>query len=206
MTQLKIGIIVGSTRPGRNGQKVAQWVWQKAQDRPGAQYDLIDLADFDLPVLDEPVPASMHDYTHHHTKVWSAKIAAYDGFIFVTPEYNHSTSGALKNAIDYLYTEWNNKAAAFVSYGSAGGVRAVEHLRAVASELQLAHVRQSLSFSLYSDFDRMTEFQPAAGHDATAQTMFAQLESWSRAMRSIRSSTGDNVAAPVNETAVTAGR
>jgi NAD(P)H-dependent FMN reductase len=133
--------------------------------------------------------------------VWSATIAAYHRFVFVTPEYNHSTSGALKNAIDYLYREWNNKVAAFVSYGSAGGVRAIEHLRAVASELQIAHVRQALrlSFWLYSDFAHMTVFKPGAEHSTAAETMFAQLESWTRAMRSIRSSTGDIVSGHTDE-------
>jgi NAD(P)H-dependent FMN reductase len=131
--------------------------------------------------------------------VWSATIAAYHRFVFVTPEYNHSTSGALKNAIDYLYREWNNKVAAFVSYGSAGGVRAIEHLRAVASELQIAHVRQALSFSLYSDFAHLTVFKPGAEHSTAAETMFAQLESWTRAMRSIRSSTGDIVSGHTDE-------
>lgn len=133
--------------------------------------------------------------------MWSATIAGHDGFIFVTPEYHHSTSGALKNAIDYLYREWNNKAAAFISYGSAAGVRAVELLRAVASELQIAHVRQALrlSFWLYSDFAHLTVFKPGAEHSTAAEKMFAQLESWTRAMRSIRSSTGDIVSGHTDE-------
>jgi NAD(P)H-dependent FMN reductase len=188
VNDLKIAIIVGSTRPGRNGKAVADWVLDKAASRTGANYELIDLVDFPLPHMDEAIPPSAGQYAGEHTKAWAAKIGAYDGFIFVTPEYNHSTSGVLKNAIDYLYAEWNNKAAAFVSYGSLGGARAIEHLRAICSELQIAHVRQQLSFSLFTDFENFSIFKPAAMHDAAAGTLFDQLETWAGAMKSIRSS------------------
>ncbi|MDT5114062.1 MAG: hypothetical protein QOE20_5952 [Mycobacterium sp.] len=188
MNDLKIAIIVGSTRPGRNGKAVADWVLDKAASRTGANYELIDLVDFPLPHMDEAIPPSAGQYAGEHTKAWAAKVGAYDGFIFVTPEYNHSTSGVLKNAIDYLYAEWNNKAAAFVSYGSLGGARAIEHLRAVCSELQIAHVRQQLSFSLFTDFENFSIFNPAAQHDGAAGNLFEQLETWSSAMKSIRSS------------------
>jgi NAD(P)H-dependent FMN reductase len=106
--------------------------------------------DFDLPLLDEPVPPSMGQYSQPHTKAWAAKIDSFDGYVFVTPEYNHGISGALKNAIDFLYREWNNKAAGFVGYGSAGGVRAVESLRLVMGELQVADVRNQVMLSLFS--------------------------------------------------------
>lgn len=187
MSDLNIGIIIGSTRPGRQGEKVARWVHEKAQRRTGVQYDVIDLLDFDLPVLDEAIPASMGKYEHAHTKAWAEKIDGYDGFIFVTPEYNHTTSGALKNAIDYLYAEWNNKAAAFVSYGAAAsGMRAVEHLRQIAGELQLADVRQQLAFSLFTDFENWDKFVPGPQHDQQLGTMLDQLESWSEALQSVR--------------------
>ena len=103
-----------------------------------AEFELVDIKDFNLPLLDEPVPPSLGKYSKQHTKKWAAKIASFDGFVFVTPEYNHGISGALKNAIDFLFAEWNNKAAGFVGYGSAGGVRAVEHLRLVMAEVQVA--------------------------------------------------------------------
>lgn len=96
----KIAIILGSTRPGRNGEAVARWVHELAVKRGDADYDLIDLLDYNLPHLDEMVPPIMGQYSNQHTHVWAATIAQYDGFVFVTPEYNHSTSGALKNAID----------------------------------------------------------------------------------------------------------
>lgn len=186
MSHLKLAIILGSTRPGRNGEAVANWVLTKAKERTDADYELIDLLDYPLPLLDEAVPASRGVYASEHTKAWAAKIKEYDGYIFVTPEYNHSTSAALKNAIDYLYTEWNNKAAAFVSYGSLGGTRAIEHLRAISSELQLAHVRQQLSFSLFTDFENFSQFKPSAVHDSTAPVLFDQLESWAGALKTVR--------------------
>jgi len=107
---LKVGIIVGSTRPGRNSEGVAKWVYEVASERADAEFALVDLADFPLPHLDEPQPPSRGQYSKAHTKVWSKTIDAFDAFVFVTPEYNHGTSGVLKNAIDYLYREWNDKA------------------------------------------------------------------------------------------------
>jgi NAD(P)H-dependent FMN reductase len=186
MADLKIAVILGSTRPGRNGKGVADWVVRKAAGRSGADYTLIDLVDHPLPHLDEAVPASMGQYAAQHTKNWAATIGGFDGFVFVTPEYNHSTSGVLKNAIDFLYGEWNNKAAAFVSYGALGGARAIEHLRGISSELQIAHVRQQLSFSLFSDFENFSTFAPQALHDDAATTLFDQLEAWSRALKGLR--------------------
>jgi NAD(P)H-dependent FMN reductase len=186
MADLKIAIILGSTRPGRNGAAVAEWVLGRAGSRENADYELIDLKDFPLPHLDEAMPPSMGQYAGEHTRRWAETIASYDGFVFVTPEYNHSTSGVLKNAIDYLYAEWNNKAAAFVSYGALSGARAVEHLRAIASELQIAHVRQQLSFSLFADFENWSTFTPGPQFEAAADTMFDQLETWTAAMKSVR--------------------
>ena len=130
----RIAIITGSTRPGRHSEAVAKWVLDHAQRRDDAPFDLVDIADYGLAQLDEMMPASMGAYSQPHTHRWADTIASYDGFIFVTPEYNHSTSGAPKNAIDFLYAEWNNKAAGFVSYGAAGGTRAVEHLRLIMAE------------------------------------------------------------------------
>src|SRR5258706_8468287 len=109
--------------------------------RTDAAFEFVDVADYHLPLLDEPMPPALGQYTHAHTKKWAATIGSFDAYVFVTPEYNHSTSGALKNAIDYLYREWHNKAAGFVSYGSAGGARAVEHLRLVMAEVMVATVR-----------------------------------------------------------------
>src|SRR5437016_10979103 len=165
---IKIAIILGSTRPNRNGEAVTKWVYEIAQKRTDAEFELVDIKDFNLPLLDEPVPPSMGQYGKPHTKAWAAKIDTFDAYVFVTPEYNHGTSAALKNAIDYLYREWNNKAAGFVGYGSAGGVRAVEHLRLVMGELKIADVRAQVIFSLFTDFENFSVFKPAT-HQETAE-------------------------------------
>jgi len=186
MSDLKIAIILGSTRPGRNGKAVADWVVEKAAGRTGAQYELVDLLDHPLPHIDEAIPPAMGQYAGEHTKAWAQTIAGFDGFVFVTPEYNHSTSGVLKNAIDYLYAEWNNKVAGFVSYGGLGGARAIEHLRGICSELQIAHVRQQVSFSMFTDFVNFSEFTPGPQHDAAVATLLDQLESWTQALKTVR--------------------
>lgn len=185
MSDLRIGVILGSTRPGRNGEQVAAWVLEQAKTRT-ASYELVDLANFPLPHLDETMPPASGVYENDHTREWARQVALYDGFIFVTPEYNRSTSGVLKNAIDYLYQEWNNKAAAFAGYGSLGGARAVEHLRGIAGELQIADVRQQLSFSIFTDFENFATFAPGPQHLEAAQTLFDQLEAWSSALKPLR--------------------
>jgi NAD(P)H-dependent FMN reductase len=186
MTDLDIAVILGSTRPNRNGKAVADWVMTQAAGRSAARYDLVDLIDFPLPHLDEPIPPSAGRYVGEHTKAWADTIASYDGFVFVTPEYNHSTSGVLKNAIDYLYGEWNNKAAGFVSYGTVSGARAVEHLRGVMSEVQVAHVRQSVGFSLAHDFENYSTFTPGPAAGGQIATMLDQLEAWTAALKTVR--------------------
>jgi len=183
---LKIGIIVGSTRPGRNSINVAKWVDDIAQNRTDAQFELIDLADYDLPLLDEPIPASAGVYSKPYTLKWAAKIAEMDGFVFVTPEYNHSIPAALKNAIDFIYGEWNNKAAGFVSFGSAMGVRSVEQLRQIMAELQVADVRAQVMLSLFTDFENFSVFKPNERHIASVNTMLDQVVLWSGALKAIR--------------------
>ena len=183
---LKIAVIVGSTRPGRVGESVGRWVHELAARRTDAEFELVDIGDFNLPLLDEPVPPSMGQYSKEHTKKWAAKIDAFDGYVFVTPEYNHSTSGALKNAIDFLYREWGNKAAGFVSYGSAGGARAVEHLRLVMAEVQVATVRNQVMLSLFTDFENFSTFKPDARHEASLAGMLDQLVAWSTALKGVR--------------------
>ena len=183
---IKVAIIVGSTRPGRNAAAVARWVHDLASTRADAEYELIDIETFNLPLLDEPVPPSMGQYSKAHTKAWAAKISEFDAYVFVTPEYNHGTSGALKNAIDFLYLEWNNKAAGFVSYGSAGGTRAVEQLRLVMAELQIADVRAQVALSLFTDFENYSTFKPDPRHEQALGTMLQQVISWGTALKSVR--------------------
>jgi NAD(P)H-dependent FMN reductase len=183
---VKIAVIIGSTRPGRNGEQVARWVLENAQKRTDAQFELVDIKDYNLPLLDEPVPASFHQYSQGHTKKWAEKIAQFDGFIFVTPEYNHAISGALKNALDYLYAEWNNKAAGMVAYGGVGGARAVENLRLILGELQIADVRTAVHLSLFTDFENFSVFKPAPVQADTLKTLLDQLVSWSTALKTVR--------------------
>lgn len=183
---LNIAIITGSTRPGRINLGVAEWVLDQGKARGDANYELVDIADFNFPVLDEAMPAGAGQYANEHTKKWAAKISQFDAFIFVAGEYNHSVQPALANAISYLNAEWNNKAAGIVGYGSAFGVRATEHLRAILSELQVAHVQKTGMFSLFTDFENFQAFKPSELQAQSVEPMFEQLLSWGEAMKSVR--------------------
>ena len=183
---LRIAIIIGSTRPGRNGEAVAKWVYEIAQKRSDAEFEFVDIKDFNLPLLDEPVPPMMGQYSKPHTKTWAAKIDNFDGYVFVTPEYNHGIPGALKNAIDFLFAEWNNKAAGFVSYGGVSGVRAVEHLRLVLAEVQLATIRNQVLLSMFTDFENFSVFKPDARHEKSVNEMFDQVIAWGGALKALR--------------------
>src|ERR1700722_3894407 len=123
---IKVAIIIGTTRPQRKAPAVAKWVCNIAKTRNDAEFEVIDIQDFNLPLLDEPVPPSLGQYSQPHTKAWAAKIDSFDAYVFVTPEYNHGIPGSLKNAIDFIYKEWNNKSAGIVSYGSIVGSRSAE--------------------------------------------------------------------------------
>lgn len=183
---MQIAIIIGSTRPNRVGEAVARWAYDLAKQRSDAGFELVDIKDFNLPLLDEPLPPSLGQYSQPHTKAWAEKIASFDAFVLVTPEYNHGTSGALKNAIDFLFTEWNNKAAGFVGYGSAGGVRAVEHLRLILAEVMVATVRQQVQLSLFTDFENMSIFKPHPRNEESLNGMLDQLIAWGGALRALR--------------------
>jgi NAD(P)H-dependent FMN reductase len=189
---LKIAIIVGSTRPGRKAEAVAKWAYELARNRADAEFALVDLEAFALPLLDEPMPAVSGSYSHPHTKAWSAAIASYDGFVFVTPEYNHGTSGALKNAIDFLYNEWNDKAAGFIGYGSSMGARAIENLRLVMASLQVATVRPQVGLSLFADFERADVFRPAETQEKSLNVVLDHLVAWSSALRVLRNKEGQS--------------
>jgi NAD(P)H-dependent FMN reductase len=182
----KIGIILGSTRPNRNGEQVARWALEIASGRDDAEFELVDLLDYPLPHLDEPLPPSLGQYANEHTRAWAEKIASFDGFVMVTPEYNHGTSGVLKNAIDYLYAEWNNKAVGFVSYGSVGGARAAEHLRLVVGELQMADVRQQVALSMFTEFENFSVLKPSDFNVAALHTLLDQVIAWSTALAPLR--------------------
>src|SRR5690606_17389278 len=145
--KLNIGIILGSTREGRVSPQVGNWVKEIANKRGDANYEIVDIADFNLPFL------GTTDGTEPGIAAWNQKLASLDGFIFIVQEYNHSITGALKNALDFAREAWNNKAAGIVSYGSVGGARAAEHLRGILGELAVADVRTHPALSLFTDFE-----------------------------------------------------
>lgn len=180
MEKLNIGIILGSTREGRLSPQVGTWVQELANQRGDANYTVIDLADYKLPLLGE------NGGDTSGAASWAEAIAKQDGFVFVVQEYNHSITASLKNALDYLRVEWNNKAAGIVSYGSVGGARAAEHLRGILGELLVADVRVHPALSLFTDFENGADFKPAAVQADSVNQMLDQLIPWSTALKTIR--------------------
>lgn len=190
--KLRIAIIVGSTRPGRKSAEVADWVLEAAQGRTDATYEIVDLSDHPLPHFDEALPPLLGAYTEPHTRAWASRIATYDGFIVVTPEYNHSIPGVLKNAIDYLFAEWNHKVAGVVAYGADNGSRAAAHLRQIFGELKVPVVRQNVGLSLYVDFENFERLAPRPHMADQLDTLFDEVTLWGEALRQVRA---ENLAA-----------
>lgn len=154
---LRIAVLVGSTRPGRKSRMVADWVATVARDLPSvraaeAVVEVVDIEEACLPLLDEPIPPVFGAYQHDHSRAWSQTVARFDAFVIVTPEYNHSVPAALKNAIDYLYAEWNFAPVGFVGFGLTGGVRAVEHLRQIMTEVKALPTGSQVALSVFEDF------------------------------------------------------
>lgn len=185
---LRIGIVLGSVRQGRNGEAVAKWTLDFANKRneQDVEYEFVDLKDYRLPFLGEALPEDEQAEADQTIKAWSEKMASFDGYIFIAPEYNHAVGGAFKNALDYLNAELNNKAAGFVGYGSLGGTRAHENLRLILGELQVADVRTAVTFSLITDFENMSVFKPADYHVDNANGMLDQVIAWSKALKTVR--------------------
>jgi NAD(P)H-dependent FMN reductase len=190
-----ISVIVGSTRQARFSEKPAQWIFQQLEKRGGIDARLLDLRDFPMPFFDQPVPPAMPGrppYENEVVKKWTAEIARSDGFIFVTPEYNYGPTAVLKNALDWVYPEWNRKAAAFVSYGSAVGARSVQQLRETAIELQLAPVRFSVHIpvaTLRAHFQGGDVNAGLAELEAPAKAMIDDLLWWTAALKKARATT-----------------
>ncbi len=177
---LNIGIILGSTRQGRVSPQVGEWVKEIADKREDANYEIVDIADFQLPFL------GTTDGTEPGIAAWNEKLASLDGFVFIVQEYNHSITGALKNALDFAREAWNNKAAGIVSYGSTGGARAAEHLRGICGELKIADVRTHPTLSLFTDFENGTDFKPQDLHLDNVNTMLEEVVAWSGALKNVR--------------------
>lgn len=171
---------MGSTRQGRVSPQVGEWVKGIADKRSDAQYEIVDIAEYKLPFLGEGTGEEPG------IAAWNEKLASLDGFVFIVQEYNHSITGALKNAIDFAREAWNNKAAGIVSYGSTGGARAAEHLRGICGELKIADVRTHPTLSLFTDFENGTVFKPAELHLTNVNAMLDEVNEWSRALKTIR--------------------
>jgi NAD(P)H-dependent FMN reductase len=183
----RLQIIVASTRPGRIGLPIAQWVERQALDHGGFEVEFVDLAEVGLPLLDEPAHPRLGQYVHDHTKAWSERVAAADAFTFVTPEYNHGFTAPLKNALDFLYREWNHKPVGFVSYGGvAAGTRAVALLKPVVLALQMVPVVQSVPIPFAGRHVADGEFTPPDGLAAASSAMFDALASHAAALAKLR--------------------
>ena len=191
-----ISVIVGSTRQGRFSEKPAQWILRHVQERDGVDARLLDLRDFPLPFFDQAVPPATPGrppYEHEVVKKWTAAVAASDGFVFVTPEYNYGPPAVLKNAIDWVYPEWNRKAACFVSYGSAMGARSVQQLRETAIELQLAPVRASVHIPVATLWAHFKGGDVDAGLNELEKNAGAMLDDllwWTAALKTARGGAG----------------
>src|SRR5712671_940398 len=189
---MTISVIVGSTRQGRFSERPAQWILQQLHKREGIEGRLFDLRDFPMPFFDQPTPPAMPGrppYKHEVVQRWTAAIAQSDGFVFVAPEYNYGPSAVLKNAIDWVYPEWNRKPAAFVSYGSAMGARGVQQLRLTAIEVQLAPIRSSVLIPVATLWAHYTGGDVEAGLaelEAPAGAMIDDLLWWTGALKAAR--------------------
>jgi NAD(P)H-dependent FMN reductase len=188
MEKFKIQLILGSTRPSRFGEQPAQWIYNEAKKYEELDVELLDLRDYPLPFFNEAQSPSQPNmkYTNEVAEKWSKKIAEGDGYIWISPEYNHGYSAVLKNSIDYLFKEWSKKPVGFVAYGSVGGARAVEQLRGVAAELEMATVRTAVHIVapwFLLDENGKLKTDSFAGQ---AKLMLNQLIWWTKALKKAR--------------------
>ncbi|HQU07537.1 MAG: hypothetical protein B7X04_00115 [Parcubacteria group bacterium 21-54-25] len=189
---LNIKIILGSTRQGRTSEKVLPWIQNVLADEEGMVFEALDLRDYPMPFYDEPVsPSQVADgkYPNDVVRTWAKKIDEADAFLIITPEYNHAPPAVLKNALDSVYAEWNNKAVGFVSYGSVGGARAVEQLRPVATELQMMPVRVALHIPApWNLMDESGSFKTGAldPYASALKNLATQLRWWGNALKTAR--------------------
>lgn len=184
---MNLKIIIASTRPGRKGPLFADWIAELARSVPGFNVDLVDLAEVNLPFMDEPNHPRLGQYTHQHTKDWSARITEADAFILVTPEYNYGFPATIKNAIDFLFHEWRHKPIGFVSYGGvAAGTRSVQMLKLTLTALEMVPLSAAVNIPFFTHHIRDEKFVPTEEHNKTAAAMFSELSKWSKALKLIR--------------------
>lgn len=185
----KIGIVVGTTREGRFADGPTNWLVEIAGKRDDAEFEVVDLRDYPLPLFEEKMSPAWATPENEVARKWGAKMDSLDGYIFITAEYNHSISGALKNALDYAYKEYNRKPASFVAYGGVGGARAVEHLRGILAELQIASLKYPVHIGLTEMLGIMREGKTMADYPYlvdTAKAMLDELVWWTNALKSAR--------------------
>ncbi len=188
-TPPRIGIVLSTTRPGRFADRVAEWLLNLAQQRTDATFELVDLRDYPLPFFEETRSPAWGPLENEVARRWSAKVDELDGFVFVTAEYNHSITGVLKNALDYVYPEFNRKPATFVGYGGVGGARAVEHLRGILAELQVASLKHAVHIGMTELKGMLMEGKQFADYphlDATVAPMLDELGWWAHALKAAR--------------------
>jgi NAD(P)H-dependent FMN reductase len=202
MSKLKIGVIISSTRPTRFGETPAKWILEKANERPEIEAEIVDLRDFNLPFFDEVASNAWAPSQNAEAVRWQNKISEFDGYIFVTAEYNRAITGALKNALDQAYTNWNQKAFGAVGYGSLGGARAVENLRTIGVELQMVSTRSAVHiaggefFSVHPGFGGTKTLADIEGSiGPSAKDMLDQLIWWGNATKAARAAEAPAAAA-----------
>lgn len=184
----KVMVLLGSNRPGRNGNKIANWLKTITDQRSDMTFEYVDVADLNLPIYDEPEHPMTGNYQHEHTKKWSKKVAGFDAFVIITPEYNHGYPSVLKNAIDYLYYEWKHKPVGFVGYGVNGGIRAIEQLRQVVVNLSMAPINPPahIGFNVFHEIDKGGELIVHEGKAPAANGLLDELKWWSEALSAAR--------------------
>ena len=185
----KLKVIIASTRPGRLGLPIGEWFYNYAKNNDNNfEIELIDLLKITLPFLDEPNHPMLKKYQHKHTKVWSNIIADSDAFVFVVPEYNYAPPATLINALDYLYHEWNYKAAGFVSYGGiSGGLRSVQMLKQILTTLKIVPIVEAVTIpGIREHYDEQKNFRSDSKHEQAASTMLKELYCWTEALSNLR--------------------
>lgn len=184
----KLKVIIGSTRPSRKGPIVAEWFLKIAQQHSDFEIELLDLKEIDLPLMDEPNHPSMRQYTNEHTKKWSKTIDEGDAFVFVTPEYNYCAPATFKNAMDYLFQEWQEKPVGFVSYGGlSGGTRAVQDLKAPITTLGMMPLPQAVNIPFFTNFiNEDSVFEAKESLEKSANVMLNKLTDWAKALKEMR--------------------
>ena len=193
-TMISLKIIIASTRQGRKGPLLADWIFEKARAHSEFDVEVIDLAAVNLPFMDEPNHPRLKQYTHQHTKDWSTKIASADAFILVTPEYNHGYPATIKNAIDFLYHEWRHKPIGFVSYGGiAGGTRAIQLLKPVLACLEMTPLTAAVNVPFFTKYIQDDKFTASDEQNKMAAGLFAELKTWSGLLNQLRTATPEKV-------------